>query len=839
RFAADPSEAHYERLVDKYLQSAEYGERMAVWWLDLVRYADSVGYHGDQPVSVFPYRHYVIDSFNANKRFDQFTVEQLAGDLLPDPSHEQLVASGYNRLGMMSAEGGVQPKEYLAKYIAERVRNLSGTWLGVTMGCCECHDHKYDPFTSRDFYQLEAFFADIEERGLYSGAHESGEWGPRIAVPSPEQLTARKSLEEQRSALRAMLDTSTPELVAAQREWEKTQASWSIVAPSSVVAQSGTTLETKDNQVFLAKGANPPQETYTLTFEKIPDNVTAIRLEVLPDDSLPAKGPGRAGNGNFVLTEIVAKIIRDGDAAERKVSLQNATATYEQTGAVTGNPYGKWTIASAIDDEAKGRNWGWAVMEQVGRAHAAVFETKENLSLEPGSKLSIELQQNHDNPTHTIGRFRLAFTTAPRPVKVSDTLPAELASIAAMPVDQRTVEQESKLAAHYRSIAPALEPMRKQLAELEQRRTALERSIPTTLITKSVAPRTIRVLPRGNWMSESGEICEPAYPEILSPRSADANRRLTRLDLARWLVSPDNPLTARTFMNRQWKLFFGQGLTRKLDDLGSQGEWPSHPELLDWLAADFIDSGWDVKRAQKQIVMSATYRQASLETDRHREIDPQNRWLARQSRTRLDAEMVRDNALWVSGLLVMKIGGPSVKPYQPAGYWAHLNFPQREWDNGRGDELYRRGLYTHWQRQYLHPSLMAFDAPSREECAADRPRSSTPLQSLVLLNDPTYVEAARVFAQKLLTGPATNDQQRIVLAFQRAVSRAPSKREQEVLTNLLQTHRQDYGKDLDGVRALLSIGTAPVPEGIDQVDLAAWTNVARALLNLHEAITRY
>jgi hypothetical protein len=841
-FVAEPSDANYERLVDRYFQSPEYGERMAVWWLDLVRYADSVGYHGDQPVSVFPFRHYVINSFNANKRFDQFTVEQLAGDLLPEPSVEQLVASGYNRLGMMSAEGGVQPKEYLAKYIAERVRNVSGTWLGITMGCAECHDHKYDPLTARDFYRFEAFFADIEERGLYSGAHQSGAWGPSIAVPSPEQAAAQAALDEQRSALQKVLDTSTPELVAAQRVWEQKQTRWWIASPASVVAPSGTKLERKDDQSYLATGTNPPQATYTLTFEEIPDDVTAIRLEVLPDDSLPAKGPGRAGNGNFVLTEIVARIVTDGESAERKVALQHATATYEQTGAAGQNPYGKWAIAAAIDHEAKGKTWGWAVMEQVGRAQVAVFETVENLSLSSGSKLIIELQQNHDNPTHTIGRFRLAFTTAPRPLQALDGVPEEFAKLIAVPVEERSHEQEATLAAYYRTIAPELEPTRKQLAELDQRRKTLEREIPTTLITRSVPPRPIRVLPRGNWMSESGELCEPAFPEILpqsiSQESAAA-RRLNRLDLARWLVSPENPLTARTFMNRQWKLFFGQGLTRKLDDLGSQGDWPSHPELLDWLASDFIDSGWDIKRAQRQIVMSAVYRQSSQETDQHRQRDPENRWLARQSRLRLDAEMVRDNALWVSGLLVMKIGGPSVKPYQPAGYWSHLNFPQREWENGRGADLYRRGLYTHWQRQYLHPSLMAFDAPSREECTADRPRSSTPLQSLVLLNDPTYVEAARVFAQHLLANPDSNDEQRLELALERVVSRAPSAREREVLLNLLRTHRQEYAQEPESVRELLSLGATPVAEGIDRVNLAAWTSVTRALLNLHEAMTRY
>lgn len=340
-------------------------------------------------------------------------------------------------------------------------------------------------------------------------------------------------------------------------------------------------------------------------------------------------------------------------------------------------------------------------------------------------------------------------------------------------------------------------------------------------------------------MNDSGELCEPAFPEILPGLSSPGERRLNRADLARWLTSPDNPLTARAFVNRQWKLFFGAGLSRKLDDLGAQGEWPSHPELLDWLARDFIDSGWDVKRLVKQIVMSSTYRQSSRETPRLREIDPQNRWLARQARFRLDAETVRDNALWISGLLVDKQGGPSVKPYQPPGYWAHLNFPQREWANGRGEELYRRGLYTHWQRQYLHPSMLAFDAPSREECTADRPRSNTPLQSLVLLNDPTYVEAARVFAQRLLSEPNLDDAQRIERAVQRALSRTPTDTEREVFKKLLAAHRDEYKQDAAAAQALATVGAAPVPEKLDRVELAAWTSVARALLNLHETITRY
>ncbi len=812
---------------------------MASWWLDLVRYADSVGYHGDQPVTVFPYREYVIRSFNANKPFDQFTVEQVAGDLIPDAPLEFRIASGYNRLGMMSAEGGVQPKEYLAKYVAERVRNVSGTWLGLTLGCCECHDHKYDPFSSRDFYRLESFFADIEERGLYAGSHASGEWGPQTQVPTAEQAGRLAELDRQLAEQRKILDTATPELESAQVAWEKTQVPWSVIKPISAASSGGATLAVKDDGSVLAGGTSPAQDEYQLVFDAVPAAITAIRIETLPDDSLPMKGPGRAGNGNFVLTEFVVKLPAAGDQPSVIVPLQNATASYEQTGAAGNNPYGKWSAAGAIDGDAQGPTWGWAVMEQVGRAHNAVFETQQDLTIPATSRWTIELRQQHDNPQHTLGRFRISVTTAERPVRAGDELPAELSAIVVIPAAARSADQSLKLAAYYRSITPPLASVRQLAAELKAQRDALNALIPTTLITKSVPPRTIRILPRGNWMSDSGEICEPAFPEVLPHPANPSSSPLGRLDLAKWLVSPENPLTARNLMNRQWKLFFGAGLSRKLDDLGAQGEWPTHPELLDWLAGDFIDSGWDLKRALKQIVMSGTYRQSSQDTPRLREIDPQNRWLARQSRFRFDAEMVRDSALWISGLLVEKIGGPSVKPYQPAGYWAHLNFPQREWENGKGDELYRRAVYTHWQRQYLHPALLAFDAPSREECAADRSRSNTPLQSLVLLNDPTYVEAARAFAQRLLSATDVTDEQRIDAAVRRALSRGPLPEESEVLQKLLAAHRAEYREDPVAAKELASVGAAPIPDGIDRSELAAWTSLTRVLLNLHESITRH
>ena len=595
-FVNDRSPDAYDKLMDRLLVSPHYGERMAMLWLDLVRYADSVGYHGDQVVSVSPYRDWVIRAFNANMRFDRFTTEQLAGDLLPNPTPDQIVAAGYNRLGMMSAEGGGQPKEYLAKYAAERVRNLSGAWLGVTLGCAECHDHKFDPFTTKDFYRLEAFFADIREQGIYGG----GNFGPSMPVPNAEQTSRIATLEAR---------------------------------------------------------------------------ITEMK---------PAAGP----------------------------------------------PVG----VSAVGGGA----------------------------------------------ARTRSEFRLA--------------------------------------------------------GIELERAGVLKSAPSMLLTARVPPRSIRVLPRGNWMDDSGTPVEPAFPEAIS-RAPKPKERMTRLDLAKWVASPDNPLTARTLANRLWKQYFGAGLSRKLDDLGAQGEWPTHPELLDYLAGRLIDSGWDVKALVRLIVTSDAYKQTSAASKGLTEKDPFNKWLARQGRFRLDAELVRDNALAVSGLLNAKVGGPSAKPYQPPGYWAYLNFPTREWQNDAGDNLYRRGVYTHWQRQYLHPSLLAFDAPTREECTADRVRSNTPLQALVLLNDPTYVEAARVFVERAVKA-AKSDDERIDWLFRRALSRPAKPAERDVIRDLLAKHREEYRKDPAAAAALLKVGAKPAMKDVDAVELAAWTSVARTVLNLHVAITR-
>jgi mono/diheme cytochrome c family protein len=603
-FVNDRDPQAYERLVDRLLESPHYGERMAIYWLDLVRYANTVGYHGDQEHAISPYRDWVIKAFNDNMPFDQFTIEQLAGDLLPDATTNQKIASGYNRLLQTSHEGGVQVAEYLKKYDADRVRNLGGVWLGATTGCVECHNHKFDPYTQQDFYSLAAFFADVDDQRTFKG----GDTTP----------TKRE-----------------PEMV--------------VLSPL------------------------------------VQDEIA--RLERLASDA---------------------------DASS-----------------------------------------------------------------------------------------------------VRDTSPEDKAAI------------------------------QKRIDELKQQTQR-------TMVTESVEPRVIRVLGRGNWMDETGAIVEPAIPAFLG-RLETEGRRATRLDLAKWLVSPDQPQTARVFVNRLWYQFFGGGLCRSLDDTGAQGEWPTHPELIDWLAVEFMHPSpatfsrvpagratqpWDVKHIVRLIVTSHAYRQSSLVTPELREKDPDNRLFARQGRYRLPAEMIRDNALAVSGLLVDRLGGPTSHPYQPKGYYAPLNFPKRDYRQDDDENQYRRGVYVHWQRQYVHPMLKAFDAPSREECTAQRPISNTPLAALTLLNDPTFVEAARVFAARTMREGGETTEARIRWAWREALSREPADGEMRSLVKLYEQGLAEYRADPQAAEKLLAVGMAPRQEGVDSVELAAWTTVARGVMNLSEFISR-
>jgi hypothetical protein len=816
--------------LDRLLASPHYGERMAVSWLDLVRYADSAGYHNDPPRSIWPYRDYVINAFNNNKPFDQFTTEQLAGDLLENATEEHLIASGYNRLNQTTGEGGAQAKEYLAIYSADRVRTTAAVWLGSTFLCAQCHDHKYDPITMKDFYSFAAFFADIEEQGVYAGP------GTTLTLKTKEGRAREQELRAAVTEAEKGLAIPDSELTEERDKWIQGThfdlmlqgiRGWAPVQPTAIHSESGSTLEFQPDFSVLSTGEFPDHDTYTVEFETGRENVTGLRLEALTHESF---GGGLTREAPFIELselEVFTGTQDGGDLAEAEIAelIANENKTLENRASHL-----------AIDGNLK---TGWHV-NKIWPGKKAVIAAKftNPIGGGPGTKLTVRIHHQALKTQTLIGRFRISLTTAEevaadRSVDVSESVLISVTKAA----QERSEEETAQINAHYRLVSPTLEEVRNAVSKKQGVLTNHLNRYPKTLVTKSTKPRTIRILPRGNWMDDSGEIMTPAVPEFLGETQTNGERA-TRADLAAWIVSRDNPLTARVFVNRLWKEFFGHGISSVLEDIGAQGKPPTHPELLDWLAVEFMESGWDVKHMVRLMTTSATYRQASTSSEALRELDPFNYLLARQSRVRYGAETIRDTALAVSGLLVPDIGGRSVRPYQPAGYYAHMNFPKRTYQVDSGKNLFRRGLYTHWQRTFLHPSMLTFDAPSREECTAERPVSNTPQQALVLLNDPIYGEAARVFAARILREGFGGDEQRISWAVEQAISRKPDSRELNVLRTLLEKHTEQFRGDAEAAKAALQVGVSPVPDDIDPVVLAAWTSVARVILNLAEVITR-
>jgi hypothetical protein len=783
-FVNDKSPTAYSQLVERLLKSEHFGERMAIYWLDIVRYADSNGYHSDEPRQIAPYRDYVIDSFNNNKPYDQFVVEQLAGDLIPEATMEQQIASGFNMLLQTTSEGGAQAKEYLAKYSADRVRNTTSIFLGATMGCAECHDHKFDPYTTKEFYSFAAFFADIQERGV----------GNPTAYPvvSGSYQRAVKEVDAEIAKIQNSLRTSTPNLAKDQAKWEVEAAAaasksigygdWSVIGPFPAAS-----FDVAHDTAF------PPEKEIELSkaYGKL---------------KWQAKADWKDGNDQV------------------RTFVGDNSSTY-LTRVISSPVDAQLAVAMGSDDSLKvWVNSSLIHNNKVARGVVA-GQDKFNVPLKKGdNQLLVKV-------TNGSGGYGVVFSAN------QTGLPANVVSALKVPGPLRTDAQKASLASYYRTLAPSLKSMRDKLNQLNAQKANLAKSQPKSLMTKAGNPRPIRVLPRGNWLDETGDVVEPATPAFLPPLDVK-DRRANRLDLAKWMVDKKNPLTSRTFVNRMWKQFFGQGLATPLDDLGHQGTQPTHPELLDWLAVELMDNDWDMKHMVRLMVNSGTYQQSSVGTKELRQLDPYNQLYARQSRFRLEAEIVRDNALAISGLLVTRIGGPSVKPYQPAGYWRHMNFPARRWQADQGENQYRRGLYTWWQRMFLHPSMLAFDAPSREECTVERPRSNTPLQALVLLNDPTYVEAARVFGERVFREGGADENARIEWAYRRVLSRKPTDRELEIVRSVFNKHLKEYKDDPEAAKQLLSIGYRPMPSDVDLPEVAAWASVARVLLNLHETISR-
>ncbi|HEX8310816.1 MAG TPA: DUF1549 and DUF1553 domain-containing protein, partial [Chthoniobacteraceae bacterium] len=816
---AAASSSAYNRLVDRLLASPRYGERMAQQWLDLARYADSVGFHGDQGQPVWAYRDWVIDAYNSNMPFDQFTTEQLAGDLLPNPTPSQLIATCFNRLNMVTREGGAQTKEYLIKYTADRTRTVGTTWLGSTVGCAECHDHKFDPWSQKDVYSLGAFFADVKQWGVY---HDYGSspnpdlagWSNDHPFP-PELIVESAALKRRIEAAKAQIGEAVRSKEAPPEkfvEWqsgtmkflEQHASGWETPkAALTVKAAQPEAKQEADGRVIME--VKPTREIQA-DLQPSASWLAALKIELLPNSKHGNRVLRVEGN-DWLRPEF--ELVRDGKSTPIHIRLAQADRSapryfngFERTGVQD-----EWKIAG----------------NEANAAHTAVYFPAQPVALQPGDTVRVRIPENR------VGSLRVS-TSPLAPLDVQQpTFPENLASLISDPGTAREY--------HLRATAWNADAFAK-VAKLDANLLEYRGGKTPVLVTQQTdKPLTVRVLPRGNWQDETGEVVPAATPHFLPKLAGVEGRQLNRLDLAKWLVAPENPLPARVVMNRLWRQFFGVGLSAQLDDLGAQGEPPSHPELLDWLAAEFRESGWNTKHMVKLLVTSDTYRQAAGLRPEVQEFDPQNRLLAAQNPRRLDAEFVRDNALAISGLLNGEIGGPAAKPYQPAKYYGDLQFPEREYQPDADESQYRRGLYMWWQRTQLHPMLINFDAPSREDCIALRTSANTPQQALTLLNDPTFVEAARVWAGRLLAIQG-DDAQRIELAFQQALSRAPLPEEKEALLGTLNKARSEFKAGSSDGAKLLKIGLAPAAQG-DPNDLGAWTTVCRVILNLHETITRY
>lgn len=974
-FLADERADAYERQVDRLLASPRFGEHMARGWLDLARYADTHGLHLDNERTMWRYRDWVVDAFNENKPFDEFTIEQLAGDLLEDPSTDQLIASGFNRCNPTSAEGGMIADEFLAIYARDRVDTVSTAWMGLTMACVKCHDSKYDPIEIREYYQLYAFFNSLTE-----GASDRNIKNPDpfLRAPDAEQERQLAEFDARIDSLEQRIAAPMPEVDAAQAAWEhewreRLEDRWRIVVPTGATSTGGATLSIQGDDSVVASGENPAKDTYEVEAFAGEERITALRLEALVGGGGSAAVPGRAPNENFVMTGFEVEAHPPGRPDEaRSVRFVDAFATHSQA---------KFPVLDTLDGNPE---TGWAGLERQGD-RSAVFVAEEPFGFPGGTALRLRLRFDSRFPQHALSRFRVAVSDDPglawstlgtwhalgvieesnpratfatehgpeggvdltglqgpgdltwreapeyvdgqvhlfagtlgsmylyrtidapsardmrvglgsddglrvwvngklvhdnpaargvvvdqdmvdlplragrnevllkvvnyggafgfafrRMTEDAGGLPTDVALTLSDVTAERGPEQATRLQRFYRERhAPTWIAMVDERDGLQTERTSFENALPTTLISRELeTPRPAHVLIRGAY-DQKGEVVQRAVPAALPAMAEDAPR--DRLGLAQWLVSREHPLTARVTVNRYWQQLMGVGIVRTTEDFGNQGEYPVHPELLDWLAVEFIDSGWDVKGLLRQLVTSAAYRQSSAVSPALLERDPNNRLLARGPRFRLSAEEIRDSALHAAGLLVEERGGPPVRPYQPEGVWFAVGYTSSNTARYRqdaGDALWRRSLYTFWKRTAPPPNMVTFDAPNRESCTVERSRTVTPQQALVLWNDPTYVEAARHLAARVLREGGADDAARVRWAYRTVVGSTPTPKQLQALVRGLDSQRARYAADPSAAEALLEVGDSPVIEGLDPVQHASWTNLSTVLLSLPQTVTR-
>jgi hypothetical protein len=860
-FLADDSPQAYEKVVDRLLNSPRYGERMAMHWLDLARYADTNGYNNDEDRTQWMWRDWVIDAFNRNQPYDQFIAEQLAGDLLPNSTSQQKIATAFNRNHVLTTEGGIIDEEYRVEYVADRVHTTATVFLGLSMQCARCHDHKFDPLTQRDYYSFFAFFNNLAEKNV--GYNQAKVAEPFIKVATREQqveldqfATRKTELERKRTDRAAVVD-------ADLEKWEREiLATGKLPVSPEGLVHAFHFDEAKGNQISDALDAK--RNGVIAGNAKWSAGKLGGALEFDGQTFVPLGEVGAFEQSEAIsISAWINLASHEASTVLSKMDEANSFRGYDliiEQGRVASHIVHHWPdngLKVIAKDPLPLNSWHHIAVTYDGKAKGsgvAVYIDGKPQPVEiTTDSLSGKDTIKTDKPFH-LGRrtssapfrgmldefqlYRKALSAAEVAALAQGQAPAGIADILKTPITERTAAQKESLKRYYlENVDETSRMSAAELGQIEKKQAEVEKSFPATMIMQEMpTPRQAFVLSRGQY-DQPGASVNPGVPASLPPLQAGVPAN--RLALAKWLVDPAHPLTARVAVNRWWQLYFGTGIVETVEDFGSQGAWPSHPELLDWLATEFIRGGWNVKEMQRLIVTSATYRQASRVSPAMLERDPKNRLLARGPRFRLPAETVRDNALAISGLLKEKIGGPSVKPYQPDGLWQDVSVERRAvYKQDEGDGLYRRGMYTFWKRTCPPPGMMTFDAPDRETCTIRRARTNTPLQALVLMNDPTYLEASRKLAERVLKNSGDNDKTRLAQLYRLVLCRDPHAGETATLLPLLGKTRERFKAAPEKAKQLLKIGDSPRDEKLDAGELAAWTTLCSLVLNLDEAITK-
>ncbi len=823
-FLNDSSDSAHEKVVDRLLASKRFGEKWATGWLDLARYADSNGFQADQIRDSWAYRDWVINALNDNMPFDQFVVEQLAGDLIPNATFQQKVATGFHRTVTCNVEAGVHPEENRTNQIIDRVNTTGVVFLGTSLVCAQCHDHKYDPFDMEDYYQLFAYFNNTPLEVKKTGGVTWDFYGPKMDLPLSSEIQKQREdlglqivdLEKTQTELISQVKKSYPQwlkqiaVVDSQNQWR----TLSIQKFSSTGEEESEIL---DDGSVLVTGTIPDRTAYEILANSDLPQITAIKLEGLTHEKLPGSGPGRGDEdrANFILSEFSLQVQQDQQLDS--VPFSNATADFSQV---------NWDVSGAFDGDPK---TGWAIAPEFHKSHWAIFSLASPLKLNNSSQLKLRLEQNYGQG-RTIGRVRLSAYSGD--LSMLNT-PGDLTELARK--EKRSQKEEQKLLTYFQDQNVELVKLKKQIKTVQAQLKKTDP--PTTLVMVEMdKPRETHILSRGDYLSPREKVTT-GVPKLFG--AGDDYYPPNRLGLAQWIVSDHNPLLPRVTVNRWWAELFGRGIVTTMEDLGSQGEPPTHPELLDWLASELKSNGWSMKHVLKTIVLSQTYRQSSQFTAESNK-DPENKWCSRGPRFRLAAEFIRDNALAISGLLSDKMAGPPVMPFQPDGIWRSIGRNQPKWITANDEDRFRRGVFTVWKRDAPYPSFVSFDAPDRTACVVNRSKTNTPLQALTLLNDPAYSEMALGLAMRMLNEPKRHtDRDRIIYGFRLCTSREPKTEEIDILLDLLQQERETIKKNPDLVKERAGLKLPGFPHKTDNSqELAAWFAISNTLLNLDETVTQ-